>query len=553
MALPIETARLEALRKLARERYGEITPGEDAVLLRSVSFEEDPPKPKVKSGVNANFLRWLATDEDAGPHIDPLGIRVKDASILGTLNLSLSRISAPLMFNGCTFHGGFELNSAEVTALYLFDCESKAGIRADGLTTSGDIFLRDLRSSAEISLIGAQVGGDLDCGGAKLSATGHALSADRARITGGVFLNENFSSSGEIEFIGAQIGGSLECDGAKLSATGIALHADGARITGSVFLRNGFSSSGAIRFVGAQIESELDCDDAKEIAELDCTTARIAGDLTWYGDPSRTILTLSACTVTTLHDERVRRPNEGKGNLHLRDFVYRDLIFHEGPDHHPVPGSARDRIDWIMRQPDEETTNAQPWMQLANWLEVNGDPKGAKQVRYAYHRLQARAGGFLNRVVSLPLDLLEENPFKIAPAIAGLWIVGSLIFWRAQRMRAMAPTDKDAYRQFEDDEPLRGGHPLFSPIVYTLENVLPVVKLGQDSAWAPDNRMPAGTWLPERAARLRAFAARWRFTRWLIRLDYQRLALLRWTLIVLGWVLALILAAAIGARFKESP
>jgi hypothetical protein len=36
----------------------------------------------------------------------------------------------------------------------------------------------------------------------------------------------------------------------------------------------------------------------------------------------------------------------------------------------------------------------------------------------------------------------------------------------------------------------------FNPVVYALENVLPVVKLGQDSAWAPDPEAN-GSWLPE--------------------------------------------------------
>jgi hypothetical protein len=37
----------------------------------------------------------------------------------------------------------------------------------------------------------------------------------------------------------------------------------------------------------------------------------------------------------------------------------------------------------------------------------------------------------------------------------------------------------------------------------------------------------------------------------MIRLDYKRLMLLRWALILLGWGLALILAAAIGEQFKR--
>lgn len=702
MPLPIETARLEALRKLARERYGEITKDEDSVLLISSSASDEiPPEPKFRPVVNAAFLRWLACDKEAAQHVDPFGIRVKYASISGALNLSFCKPAFRLAFRSCTLRGELNLAGATLTALYLFDCVAEANIKGDSFKTPGDVFFENLKSDHGISIVGAQIGGDLNCEGAslsgkgdvliaddlrakggvflrngfsssgtirligaeiggdlscstaKLTSTGTALEADRARVSGNVHLRSNFSSSGMIRFrsaeiagdvdlstatlsatgmafflegariagsvmlrkkfsssgamsfigaqiggdlncksaqlrgtgevmnansarirgnvylrdgfsssgtirmLGAEIGGDVSCSGATLSTTEVALYADRVKIAGNLHLRNGFASSGKVRLLGAQIGGDVDCSKAKEIAECDCGKARIGGDLDWWGigKADQASLRLTSCTVTTLHDERGSWPPKGK--LHLQDFVYRNLVLHEQQGSEEVPSPVRlraeDRIDWLRRQPDDELGNAQPWLQAAKLLESNGLPIAAKRVRFEYRRERARSFNPVQRVGSLLYNLLIREPLWIALIIAIAWAVGSYFFWRADCMHAMAPTIKEARDQFESRQPVPGGYPPFSPVVYALENVLPVVKLGQDIAWAPNHLSPDGSWLPEWPGWMRSSADRSNLTRWFFRLSYSRLALLRWTLIVLGWALALILAAAIGARFKESP
>ena len=764
MPFPFETARHEALRKLVKERFGEITAAEDEVLRRSASAEDDDPKESnQKSEIKAEFLRWLATEKDAAPHIDPLGIRVANAVIREVLVLDSCVLPFAMSFDFCTFGKGMRFRRAEVPSLSLFHCTSNASIEADGLVTRDRVLLRGVQANGEVRLLGAQIGSDLDCGGTTLTATGDALSfhtakirgnvflnhgfsstgeigfigaeigdsfdcggatltateaaltGDRARISGSVFLTDGFSSTGEIRFLGAQIGGGFECIGADLTASEKALSADGVTISGDVFLSRGFSSSGEIRFLGAHIGGNFDCsgatltatglclnlenlkvtgsaflrdgyssagtlvffgaqiggnlnfngatlmaDEALDltnarvtgdvdlnhgfsstgiirldgaqingnldfggatlastgvalqaarvnvgggvflkygfsspgaivfqgaviggslecvgagITELNCEKARIAGDMIFAGirKPNLADLKLTGATVNTLHDERASWPHYGK--LHLQDFVYQDLVAHKdfgadraGKLNDPQLAQffthdqdflevtnlrAQDRITWLRRQPEDEITNAQPWLQLSKLLQSSGDLEGAKIVLYEYHRQQVRASGLVWRAASISYDRLEEDPLWIAPVIATLGLAGSFLFWRAHRIRAMAPTGKDALAEFEKGLPVPAGYPPFNPIVYAFENVLPVVRLGQDASWAPNHRASPGSWLPERPAWLRSFAARWWITRWLFHLDYSRLAFLRWALIVLGWASALILGAAIGGRFKE--
>jgi hypothetical protein len=198
--------------------------------------------------------------------------------------------------------------------------------------------------------------------------------------------------------------------------------------------------------------------------------------------------------------------------------------------------TADARIEWLNLQDSNTVTASQPWLQLSGFLSGRGDDAGAKHVLYMMRRIQGYSRGRIERLLHLPYDLVEENPLNITYPILGLWAVGWLVFWRAHRMQAMAPTDSSAYDRFTHKQPMEGYVP-FHPAIYALENVLPVVKFGQDSAWAPN---------PEAVSTGRHKG--WR--RWLPRIEYYWLARLRWALIVLGWALALILAGAIASRFK---
>lgn len=843
MTLPIETARFEALRKLAVERYGKITPAEENVLNLSASTEGFSARAsKDRPEVRAAFLRWLVTDKEASPHIDPLGLRVLNTTITSALDLDFCKIAFPLLFVDCTLHDEFSVRSAELPALNLFNCTMEGGITADGLRTQASVLLRKLAASGEVRLLnariggdldcsgailtaarnalfadgakvagcvylrggfsssgtirflnaqiggdldcssatltaagitvwaerakidhsvflsekdgekfsssgeirifGAQIGGDLDCRGATLTAKGPVLSADRAEIKGTVFLSQRFTSSGtarftdaqiggdldcshatltchgdalradranitgsviliasnssgtlyfpgaqmggdlycsgailtakdgaliadearikgkvclrkvcstgtisllgtqiggdldclgatlstakgaalmadrvnvaggiffitkfssssEIRLLGAQIGGDLNCSGATLTANQDALYADEAKIAGSayfverfsssgtirfpyaeiggnldcsgatltasqntlyadevkighsVFLRNGFSSFATVRLNGAKIGGDLDCSGAS-IGNLECKGTQASGNLIWTGirRPEVANLNLSNSSFTRLVDDCVSW-EPLKGHLYLDGFVYQDLDSHGQTDRKKI---AKERIYWLELQPDTDLSKPQPWMQVAKILEASGNPDGAKHVLYELRRQQASAANPRPRsrydlLEEQPLrlatslyDLLEEQPLRVAYPILLLWLFGSVIFWRAHRMKAMVPSNKDAYEEFRKSGETPEHYIPFSPTIYALENVLPVVKLGQDDAWRPNPDAKPANWFP-----------RWKhmaWTRWLPSMNYPWLATLRWTLILLGWALALILGAAISERFR---
>jgi hypothetical protein len=247
-----------------------------------------------------------------------------------------------------------------------------------------------------------------------------------------------------------------------------------------------------------------------------------------------------------------------KGNLDLDGLVYEGLKLYESLSDEDIkkgrvlrelPLKASDRIAWLELQLQENAAAAQPWVQLANLLKANGDEEGAREVLYEYRRRSRRQNLFLWGI-TYPIDNLEQWPLEIWAPIASLGLIGSLIFWRAHRMKMMAPIDKEAFEEFQKSGAVPQRYTPFNPVMYAIENVLPVVNLGQDSVWQPNPQAAPGSWLPDRPRWLKSTAERWAITRWIFRLNHGRLAALRWSLILLGWALAIILAGAIGGIFK---
>jgi hypothetical protein len=559
MALPIETARRAALRKLAAARFGPIAAGEARVLDLSASTEEQPPDGGTGGNVvRAAFLRWLAVDKDAALHIDPLGLRVNRAVIADDLDLDSCRVPFPLRLTDCELQGKLSLRWSTLQSLSLARCRAEKEIFASDIDTPGDIDLRGLRTCAAVSLSGAQIGGNLLCGGSVLGWGGVALDAQGSRIRGSLSLEDGFSSAGSILIALAQIGSNLNCPGARIAAGDVALDAYGATVTGSVFLRDGFSACGAVHFTLLRAGLDFDCSAAERLGLLACENMRVEGRmiLTSLSHPEHFELRLNGARVGEFHDDRGSWPVPG--GLQIDGFVYENLVLHAMASPDRIRGhelgdwqilDPETRIEWIGLQPRSERGGAQPWMQLAQLLEADGDPGGAKRVIYAYHRQQAKEQRWMVRPVTWGYNRIEENPLGISVPIVGFWALGSLLFWRAARMGAMMPLRGGAGGASAGTGAPQPVQAPFNPVVYALENVLPVVKLGQDAAWAPDPQASAGTWLPE-SGRLRAWFDERPWTRWLARLDYHRLVVARWALILLGWAMALILAAAIAGAFR---
>jgi len=184
------------------------------------------------------------------------------------------------------------------------------------------------------------------------------------------------------------------------------------------------------------------------------------------------------------------------------------------------------------------------------------------------------------------MDLVLRGPFKATigygyrPLMAfwevmGLSALGWIVYRRSYLAGGVVPSDKDAYQEFKSTSQPPNYHKRFSPLIYSLENSLPLVTLGQAEKWQPDPSRatrPESTavkptlglparwprwvhWLqrflvfvglraPEQADSPRSRASRWgtspRFLRWFL-----------WAQILLGWLLATLFLAGISGIIKR--
>jgi hypothetical protein len=257
---------------------------------------------------------------------------------------------------------------------------------------------------------------------------------------------------------------------------------------------------------------------------MNAETAAITGPLFWsrIEAAETTTLNLTNASADSLVDDEKSWP--GKGKLLLDGFVYRHISGNS-------PRDAKTRLKWLGRQ---DPFRPKPYRQLAKVLQETGDESGARKVLFEMERQRrhvedrswySRLWGWLLR-------------WTIGYGFYSWWAVGWLVVlialgWGLFRIGyssgTMAPTDKDAYCFFREHH----GQPpdyyqRFTASIYSLENSLPFVNLGQKDHWMPDPNPQGARWMPG-------------FLRWF-----------RWGQVLLGWLLATLFVAGVtGVVRKE--
>jgi hypothetical protein len=138
------------------------------------------------------------------------------------------------------------------------------GVTASGAWISGALDIYQARCPVRLALqcchlaetpnLRAATLPELGLGGSVLPG----LHADRLVVTGGCFLCEGFTASGEVRLLGAEIGGDLDCVGATFAnADGKAFNAQSLMVKGGLLLR-GAKVEGAISLATAHIGTLVD-------------------------------------------------------------------------------------------------------------------------------------------------------------------------------------------------------------------------------------------------------------------------------------------------------
>ena len=110
--------------------------------------------------------------------------------------------------------------------------------------------------------------------------------------------------------------------------------------------------------------------------------------------------------------------------------------------------------------------------------------KEIAQRRFGHESLPQRAWSVMMQVTIG----FGYQPLRALWWIAGFVGLGTLLFGWGYRMRIITPTEEAAYREFVASGEAPPHYPVFNPLVYSLENFLPVVELHQDKYWRPNPR-----------------------------------------------------------------
>lgn len=540
-----------SLLELAAAELGALTLPEStwlASMARAIAATAAPvQQPTVGSAVRSELVTWLCTDSTSLSRLSPLEIRIESIRLTGQLNLAGIRLECPLAIRRCTIPDGINLTGASFRSLDLSG-SATSHVEADDLTIAASLTLaRHFTASEGVKLNRARIGGDFNADSAQLRAAldanglrGDALKLNSARVDGSVKLTSRFRSDGSVSAVGATIGGDFDCAGARITRgsgdyallaenihiglrlllhegftstamlrlgdatiagdvylqnaeftgpdnAGYLIHADGAKIGGSVWCDHKTRFSGIVRFRCATIGA--DCAfggatfDGRTNTGMDIGAGRVTGTLSWkqVHNTQKTQLVLKHACIGLFDDDASSWPDAG--NLYLDGSTY------------TLTGEClsdyKERLAWIARQP-AKPFRAQPYQHLYGLLRSSGLDGGARRVAIEAEEARGRNAGFsflkrVGRTIMKHSIGYGYATWRSFCWLLALMTIGALVFAEGNQLGLMVPSHltQEAEQQFQTNHTLPPHYPPFNPIVYSVETALPVIRYDQESNWAP--------------------------------------------------------------------
>jgi len=435
------------------------------VDLRAGSTTLDDPSAGAHWGddrtVGAQLLARLLIGDLAPQSARPRAVRLRGARIAGILDLQAAELACPLILRDCYLEKPPDLSEATAPAICLTRCHLP-GLMADRLRTTGAFGLNyGTITQGPVRLTGARIGGELNLCGAHLNNPwGRALSADMLTVEHSMICRFGFTAQGEIRLAGASIGGRLDLRGAALVNPGrCALSANGLKSEYGILCMEGFTALGEIQVAYSRLGGVLNLTGASLAnpggTALDLQAADIAALWLLPGQSPDGIVDLTNTKTGSFRDDQATWPT----SLRLRGFTY-DILENDQM-------TVKDRLQWLTRHPDGYTP--QLYNQLAAAYQRAGNEQAARQVAIAKQRRR--------RISFSPLSWLWYLTvgYGYRPWLAGAWVIalvalGTAVFGGAYPAHMIATTPRP---------------PSFNATAYALDLLLPVIGLGQKSAWQP--------------------------------------------------------------------
>jgi hypothetical protein len=456
---------------------------------------------------------------------------------VSSVSLSDTHVEGVATFVGANIGGQFDCD--EGTELV-----NRRGYALDAARMSArDVFLKGTHAEGQVRFVGANIDGHLNCikGTKLINPERYALNADgisASRVQLGASHVE-----GEVSFLGADIGSQLNCvEGTELiNPNGTALNADS--ISASSVQLRAIHVKGEATFVGANIGSQLNCSGGTELINpgghaLMADSCRVGGSLFFslgetsvgsvnlayaqigtlafsLGEASVGSVNLAYAQIGTLADNLASWPD----TYNLVGFTYNSLSGDQDDQR------SRDRrLAWVGKS---KPFSPQVYTQLAEVYRSSGHEGFARQVAIRREQLRGRQPDLSwgAKVWNRFLDFTVRygyRPWRALVPLVVFFLAGWFLFALPPAQEVMVHPTSNIKGPISATA-CHEVYPCFSPPIYVLDTLLPIIDLHQESNWVPARSRPGGVW-------------------------YEALTL--W-LIAWGWILTTAVVAGIGSLWRR--
>ena len=415
-------------------------------------------------------------------------ILLQGARIGGSLSLSGAKIASldgdrltvegTMSLRGTSAHGEVRLTGAHIggqlnLAGARLAVPGGIALAAERLNVTGDMYCTGgFRAEGEVQLSGAHIVGQFVLDRASLANPGgRALHADRLIVDDSLYCGPGFNTEGEISLLGARIGGQLSLDGATLTNTGgRALSAEALSVSEHMFCRNGFRADGEVRLLNTQIGGVLDLSDAS-LANPGGTALHME-----LAQAATLIMMPSQCPdgsvilINARVGSFVDSPQTWPTVLALDGFVYDRLG--------NTAASVEQRLEWLRRS--EDGYMPQIYNQLVTVYRRAGREEEARAVAIAKQRRRRTVLNPAARLVNRIADATVGYGYRTWKAAVWLAVLASLSTFAFSRIHMVAGVPHP---------------PVFNPLGYSLDLLLPIADLGQKSDWQASGGYQYLTWV----------------------------------------------------------
>jgi cytoskeletal protein CcmA (bactofilin family) len=444
----------------------------------------------------------------------------------GSIDLHGSHFECSMIMTGATISKGKAADSA---------------LSANNVTVKGNVDIRKTQIVGQCRFTGLQITGDFVASDSKISSDeDFPITLREAQISGGVFLNHDAHVKGGISLRNATVGTQVNLHGATIeNPNGSSVNAIGLRLGGE-FVAMAAKFDGLVDLAFARIDGSVRMSDAKLLGipsntstygspndlnvgerkrgvSLRATGCAVASEIDLRGAEIRHALQINKAQIgrsILLKDSvlgsselalDVRGTNADalvlklstrpRGEFDLRDSTFDSLEFTElswptasnvhldDLEYNSIHSDQTVRDSLILFKKLIPQYSPQPYEQLASSYSRAGDDSSARAVKHEALRRQHSRGPAAVRLWGQLQDLIigyGYRPLRALTILAGVWLASSLWFsiWPPTCSR-YGPASTGICPVKSDE------HPTWDPWLYSLDQLIPVVNLGHDTAWDP--------------------------------------------------------------------